>query len=93
MPIADDFRDNIAAVTIELYGADTRGNRRKIYRQLHEVPPDQRLRGIFKVGGKICCVPSVIRADLTRRAVAETATNMQRSPWHRGRALAGEVAP
>ena len=66
--IADDFRTGISAVTIEIYGADTEQNRRKVYRQLSEVPPGQRLRGIFTVGRKVCCVPSIVRADLRRRA-------------------------
>ena len=66
--IADDFVDGIAATTLEIFGADTRVNRRKVYRQLSEVAPELRLRGIIKVAGRVCCIPSMVRADLARRA-------------------------
>lgn len=66
--IADDFKTGISATTIEIFGEDTLENRRKVYRQLSEVDPAERLKGIFKVGGKVCCVPSIVRADLRRRA-------------------------
>ena len=67
--IADDFRDGISATTIEVYGADTPKNRRKIYRQLNEVAPEKRIKGIIKVGDKVCCIPSIVRDDLRRRAL------------------------
>jgi hypothetical protein len=66
--IADDFRRGITAVTIELYGEDRPENRRKVYREF-EKRPEYRLKGIFKTGEReVCCVPSIVRADLLRRA-------------------------
>jgi hypothetical protein len=66
--IADDLRVGIGAVTIELFGENTKQNQRKVYRQF-ELPEDQRLKGIFKISERrVACVPSIVRADLARRA-------------------------
>ena len=66
--VADDFRDGIGPVTLEIYGEDTPENRRKVYRQF-ELPEGQRLKGIFKISERrVACVPSLVRADLVRRS-------------------------
>jgi hypothetical protein len=66
--VADDFEDGIGPVTIELFKVDNRQNRRKVYRQF-EMPEDQRIKGLFKISPRrVACVPSVVRADLARRA-------------------------
>ena len=67
--IADDYRRGIAAVTIELFGSDTKVNRRKVYREF-EKKPEYRLRGVFKTGEReVSCVRSIVKADLLRRAL------------------------
>jgi hypothetical protein len=66
--IADDYREGIGPVTIELYNDDTPTNRNKIYAQFRK-PEDQRIKGLFKVSERrVACVPSIVRADLERRA-------------------------
>ena len=66
--ISDDFKAGISLVTIEIFRVDNPRNRRRVYRQL-ELPEDQRIRGIFKISERdVACVPSVVRADLLRRA-------------------------
>jgi hypothetical protein len=67
-PIADDFLDDLGAIARELFGADTKQTRRKVRYQANEAPREQRLKGIFKLGSKTCCLRSVLRADLARRA-------------------------
>jgi hypothetical protein len=66
--IAADFRDGIGPLTEEIFGEDNPQNRRKVYRQF-ELPPAQRLKGIFKLSERrVACVPSIVGADLARRA-------------------------
>lgn len=77
--IADDLITGIGPVTAEVYGEDTPEKRRRVYRQMYEVDPDERLKGIFRVGGKISCLRSVLRADLQRRA-EEGAVRKPRTP-------------
>jgi hypothetical protein len=67
--IADDFKSGISQVVVEIYGSDTVKNRRRVYRQL-ELPSEKRIKGIFKTGEReVSCIPSIVRADLHRRAI------------------------
>jgi hypothetical protein len=62
--IADDLRIGLGPVTVELLGEDTPENQRKVH-YLYE----RGLKGLFKVGDRtIACIPSVVRAELARRA-------------------------
>lgn len=73
--VSDDYEEGISPVTIELYGKDTPPNRRRVYRQF-ELPEDQRIKGLFKVSPRrVACVPSIVRADLARRAGAPQTAN------------------
>ena len=67
--IAADYRRGIAAVTVELYCSDTKQNRRRVYREF-EKSERYRLRGVFKTGEReVSCIPSIVKADLVRRAL------------------------
>jgi hypothetical protein len=65
--IADDYVPDIGKLAEVVLGADTEKNRRHLRREM-EKPPGKRLRGLFKHGGRIRGIPSMIRADLLRRA-------------------------
>src|SRR5215472_5941114 len=72
-PIADDFSTDIREIVIELFRTDSKRNRRKVYYLISEAPADQRMPGLFKLGGRVCLVRSVFRQGLIDRAKAATA--------------------
>lgn len=75
--IANDFSDEIGEISVEIFGRDDRKARRRVHYLCCEVRPEHRLRGLFKVGHKICMLKSVLRADLRRRAEGRTAAETE----------------
>lgn len=52
-----------------LFGENSPITRRRVRREL-EKPPEARVRGIYKRGGRVKGVEEIVRADLRRRATA-----------------------
>lgn len=77
--ISDDLVTDIRTIARELFGRDDRSATRRVHYLCNELPAEQRLKGLFRVGSKICMLKSVLRSELERRA--------------RGEALAGETEP
>lgn len=90
--IADDFVDDIKLIAIELFGSDDRSAQRRVHYLCNELPPEQRLRGLFRVGSKICMLKSVLRSDLERRARGELPANGSKTPTGHRDAAEGTTA-
>ena len=70
--VADDLKTGIHDVVVEIHGKDNPRNRCQIYRQF-ELPEDQRLKGLLKLSERtVAWIPSIVRADLLRRAGVTT---------------------
>lgn len=69
--ISVDFSDDLKEIAFELFNSDDRAAQRKVHYWVNELPAEQRLQGLFRVGSKICMWRSILRADLQRRARGE----------------------
>lgn len=81
--IADDFVTDIRAIARELFGRDDRSATRRVHYLCNELPAEQRLKGLFRVGSKICMLRSVVRSELQRRARGELPVNGTEPPTAR----------
>jgi hypothetical protein len=69
--ISADFSDDLKEIAIELFNSDDRAAQRRVHYWVNELPQEQRLKGLFRIGSKICMVRSILRADIERRARGE----------------------
>jgi len=67
--ISVDFSDDIKEIALEIYNRDDRAAQRKVQYIVNELPVEQRLKGLFRLGSKICMMRSIVRADLRSRAL------------------------
>lgn len=69
--ICDDFSDDLKEIATELFNSSDRSAQRKVHYWVSELPEEQRPRGLFKLGSRVCMMRSILRADLERRARGE----------------------
>jgi hypothetical protein len=78
--ISDDLVTDIRVIARELFGRDDRSATRRVHYLCNELPAEQRLRGLFRVGSRICMLKSVVRAELERRARGEMPADGSKPP-------------
>jgi hypothetical protein len=69
--IGADFSDDINEIAFEMYGRADRKAIRRVHYLVSETPEPERLKGLFKLGSKVCMMRTVLRAELERRARGE----------------------